>query len=49
MAEELHIQIPEIKKQGGGGEGKLEQMQHLAGFLLKIGSWVSFTGFQPTN
>lgn len=49
MAEELHIQILEIKQQGRGGEGKLEQMQHLAGFLLKMGSWVSCTGFQPTN
>lgn len=36
MAEELHAQIPEIKWQGRGGEGKLEQMQHLAGFVLKI-------------
>lgn len=36
-AEKLRVQIPEIKRQGrGGGEGKLEQMQHLAGFVLKI-------------
>jgi len=35
--EKLRVQIPEIKRQGGGeGEGKLEQMQRLAGFVLKI-------------
>lgn len=53
MAEKLHIRIPEIKWQGGGGEGKLEQMRHLAGFCFKnkvlVGSWVTFTGFQPTS